>query len=187
MPAPPRRYSIPLESTPEFASRIGVIFGLFALVESHLFRVFSKVANVSESISYLALGSHISFAKRIELFSQVCDIAAEERGMEVFREKNLAKALSMANAIRNKYAHGMYGAGTLGSATLMTKSVRNPKASRAETITVSTLDEDILFFKRVSLAMQDYVSGSGDLSELSQAIQEARTERPLEMQVPPPT
>ncbi len=183
MPRTVDDYSIALEQTPECARRIGIILGLFAMVEFRLVETVRWIADTHRDLALVSLGSHKGFAAKIEYVAAICRWTQPDWPRDSEAGATFVRALRIANSIRNKYAHSRY---SKAGSEMLRLEVANQmgKADSVERADIQALDEDILFLKHLIVAMINYCEARGrgqesDLSELRQAIDDAHPNRPV--------
>jgi len=182
MTNPTDNYEAALEKTPECARRIGIIMGLFAMVEIHLVGMFRWIANMDPDPARIAMESHKHFSNKIVYLLAVCDAKQPHWERDVEAGKHFAAGLKLANTIRNKYAHSKYGwTGEPGTEILFLSVFADSIGGhqREEIADIQILDTDILFLKSLIAAMRHYCADREagrppDLSEIQQAISMAQ-------------
>ena len=105
------KYNVALEHAPEFAAKVGVIVSLFALVESYVPLLFSKLTKADGRDSFAITGSYASFSYRIDLLDSLLEHRSVADTPDFSTYKHFTKTLREANRIRNKFAHSTYSIG----------------------------------------------------------------------------
>jgi hypothetical protein len=176
------KYWTALEKTPECARRIGIIFGLFATIENQFVDTFRWIANMDQDQARVALESHRHFSSWISYLEGVLKTTQPNWERDFDAGKEFLAAVTVANKIRNKYAHSTYGwTGEPGSELLFVRVFADSLGGqeREEIANVSILDSDILFLGSVIDAMTNYCSDRAagkppDLQEIRSAITKAQ-------------
>lgn len=109
MPIRVEDYQVPIEHVPECAARIGIIFGLYVLIEYELVSTLRWVANSSLGQAQVALETHKQFSGKIAYIKAVCDAEQPDWERDADAGRAFAAAALAASKIRNKYAHATYG------------------------------------------------------------------------------
>lgn len=172
-------YRIPLEQHPEAARRIGIIFGLYVMIEIELVATLRWVANVSSEQALVALETHKQFSGKIAYIRAVCDVVQADWPRDSEVGHAFAAAAMTASKIRNKYAHATYGQ-DVGSAS---RSAEEPLFVRVQTnrlggivreevATIQQLDAEIHFMKSLIVSMKNYAAAREANSPIN--VQEIR-------------
>jgi hypothetical protein len=100
-------YRVALDEFPEFAAQVGILISCFAMIESYIHLLISKLTGTAEEDAFIFSGSFMNFRARVELLESLAkrrnppdDAAKIARYFVVL--------LREATDIRNRYAHGSY-------------------------------------------------------------------------------
>lgn len=171
-------YQIAMEHAPEIARRIGVVFGLYVLIEYELVPTLRWIANISPEQARVAMETHKQFSGKIAYIRAVCDVVQPDWPRDVEVGRAFAAAALAASKIRNRYAHATYewngeSASELASEQLTVRVQTNGLTGnvREEIATIRHLDAEILFMKSLIVAMKNYseartTGGPADLLEI---------------------
>lgn len=100
-------YGVALDEFPEFAAQVGILISCFALIESYVHLLVSKLTGTSESDAFVFSGSFMTFRARVDLLESLA-----KRRKRVDQSAEIARyfvvRLREATDIRNRYAHGRY-------------------------------------------------------------------------------
>lgn len=102
-----QQFGVALDEFPEFAAQVGVLVSCFALVESYVHRLISKLTGVSEQGAFVFSGSFINFRARVELLESLAKRRSKS-DQSAAVACYFALLLREATEIRNRYAHGQY-------------------------------------------------------------------------------
>ena len=156
-------YQIAMEQAPEIARRIGVVFGLYVLIEYELVPSLRWIANVSPEQARVALETHKTFSGKIGYIRAVCNAVQPDWPRDVKVGLALAEAALAASKIRNRYAHATYEwsdepAAEPDSEQLVVRVQTNGLTGnvREELATIRHLDAEIHFMKSLIVAMKNY-------------------------------
>ena len=178
MPYRVEDYQIAMEQTPEIARRIGVVYGLYVVIEYELVLALRWIANISPEQARVALETHKQFSGKIAYIRAVCEVEQPDWPRDVEVGRAFATAALAASKIRNTYAHATYamtGVDTPDPAAeqLAVRIQTNGLTGnvREETATIRRLDAEIHFMKSLIVAMKNYVearavNGPVDLQEI---------------------
>jgi hypothetical protein len=165
MPYRVEDYRIALEDHPECACRIGIIFGLYVLIEYELVPTLRWIANISPEQAQVALETHKQFSGKIAYIKAVCDAVQPDWVRDVEVGRAFAAAALAASKIRNKYAHATYGwiaqpgPDPAGERLLVqVQTNRLGGVVREEVATLQQLDAEIHFMKSLIVAMKNYAA-----------------------------
>jgi hypothetical protein len=100
------KYRVALEEFPEFAAQVGVLLSCFALIESYVHVLISKLTGISEMDAFIFSGSFLNFSGRVDLLKSLAHDRPETPGVRA--AKHFVAVLKEATEIRNRYAHGQY-------------------------------------------------------------------------------
>jgi hypothetical protein len=163
MPYSVDHYQIAMEHTPEIARRIGVIYGLYVLIEYELVPALRWIANISPEQARVALETHKQFSGKIAYIRAVCDVVQPDWPRDVEVGRAFATAALAASKIRNTYAHATYEwRGAPASASdpeqLAVRVQTNGLTGnvREEVASIRRLDAEIHFMKSLIVAMKNY-------------------------------
>ena len=106
VPTEKARYSVALESAPGFASDIGVLISCFALVESYIPRLLTKLIGIAYEDAYLISG-RFQMGERVQLLCKLAERRPEGDATRIAVDRLSPRVLD-AIAARNKYAHAQY-------------------------------------------------------------------------------
>jgi hypothetical protein len=101
-------YEVALDYFPEFAAQVGVLISCFAILESYVHLLISKLTETSETDAFIFSGSFMNFRARVELLESLAKRRSEQ-DESVKIAKYFVSLLREATVIRNMYAHGQYG------------------------------------------------------------------------------
>jgi len=127
-------YKVALDAFPEFAAQVGVLISYFAIIESYVHSLISKLTGTDEADAFVFSGSFMNFSMRVALLESL----AKRRNPEdesVIIAKYFASLLREATKIRNRYAHGQYGLSYEGG-------VYSPTSKKIMRISTSLFDEN---------------------------------------------
>jgi hypothetical protein len=100
-------YNVALEHFPEFAAQVGILISCFAMLESYVHLLISKLTGAPESDSFIFSGSFMNFRARIELLESLAK-RRDANDPSVRIARHFVVLLREATDIRNRYAHGRY-------------------------------------------------------------------------------
>lgn len=152
-------YQIAMEQAPEIARRIGVIYGLYVLIEYELVPALRWIANISPEQARVAMETHKTFSGKIGYIRAVCDVVQPDWPRDVEVGRAFAAAALAASKIRNRYAHATYEwSGEPASEQLIVRVQTNGLTGnvREELATIRHLDAEIHFMKSLIVAMKNY-------------------------------
>ncbi|MFL0672474.1 MAG: hypothetical protein ACJLS3_13935 [Erythrobacter sp.] len=96
-----------IEENHPFAQKIGAMIANFALVEREMPFVLARLSGMSTDHAFTTLGVFRAFSNRIDLFSELTKVVkADTPEFEIAR--HFKGQFTLANKIRNKYAHASY-------------------------------------------------------------------------------
>lgn len=156
-------FTIPMEQAPEIARRIGVIYGLYVLIEYELVPALRWIANISPEQARVALETHKTFSGKIAYIRAVCSVEQPDWPRDVEVGRAFADAALAASKIRNRYAHATYewseeAVAAPGTEQLVMRTQTNGLTGnvREELTTIRHLDAEIHFMKSLIVAMKNY-------------------------------
>lgn len=156
-------YQIAMEHAPEIARRIGVIFGLYVLIEYELVPTLRWIANISPEQARVAIETHKQFSGKIAYIRAVCDAVQPDWPRDVAVGQAFASAALAASKIRNRYAHATYEwSGEPAEGPVVEQVVVRVQTNgltgnvREEIATIRHLDAEIHFMKSLIVAMKNY-------------------------------
>lgn len=100
-------YRVALDEFPEFAAQVGILISCFALIESYVHKLISKLTGASEGDAFVFPGSFMNLRARVDLL----ELLAKRRSPSdrpVAVSRYFVTLLREATGIRNRYAHGQY-------------------------------------------------------------------------------
>lgn len=100
-------YQVALDEFPEFAAQVGILISCFAMIESYVPLLVSKLTGASEEDAFVFSGSFMNFRARVDLLETL----AKRRTPQDESAKiaiHFAGLLREVTDIRNRYAHGRY-------------------------------------------------------------------------------
>jgi hypothetical protein len=100
-------YTVALDHFPEFAAQVGILISCFAMIESYVHMLISKLTGTSESDAFVFSGSFMNFRARVDLLESLAK-RRNAKDESVVVAKHFASLLREATGIRNRYAHGRY-------------------------------------------------------------------------------
>ena len=101
MPYRVEDYQIAMEQTPEIARRIGVVYGLYVVIEYELVPALRWIANISPEQARVALETHKQFSGKIAYIRAVCEVEQPDWPRDVEVGRAFATAALAASKIRN--------------------------------------------------------------------------------------
>ena len=165
MPYRVEDYQIALEQHPDAARRIGIIFGLYVMIEYELVPTLRWIANVSPEQALVALETHKTFSGKIAYIKAVCDVEQADWPRDADGGRAFAAAALAASKIRNKYAHATYGwrgdpapARAMEQLFVRVQTNRLGGVVRKEAATIQQLDAEMHFMKSLIVAMKNYAA-----------------------------
>jgi len=101
------KFGVALDEFPEFAAQVGVLVSCFALVESYVHRLISKLTGAAVEDAFVFSGSFMNFRARVDLLDSLAK--RRSRGdQSALASRHFVVLLREATEIRNRYAHGQY-------------------------------------------------------------------------------
>jgi hypothetical protein len=156
-------FKIPMEHTPEIARGIGVVYGLYVLIEYELVPALRWIANISPEQAQVALETHKQFSGKIAYIRAVCDVVQPDWPRDVDVGRAFAAAALAASKIRNTYAHAAYEwSGVPAPEPALEQLAVRVQTNgltgnvREEVATIQRLDAEIDFMKSLIVAMKNY-------------------------------
>lgn len=101
-------YKVALDDFPEFAAQVGVLISCFAMIESYVHVLISRLTGTSESDAFVFSGSFMNFRARVDLLQSLAKVR-NPKDQSAIIAKHFVSLLREATGIRNRYAHGRYG------------------------------------------------------------------------------
>jgi hypothetical protein len=102
-----QNFRVALDEFPEFAAQVGILISCFALIESYVHKLISKLTGASEVDAFVFSGSFMNFRARVDLLESLA-----KRRIQVDESAKIARyfvvLLREATVIRNRCAHGQY-------------------------------------------------------------------------------
>lgn len=102
-----QRYNVALEHFPEFAAQVGVHISCFALVESYVHLLVSKLTGCSEQDAFVFSGSFLNYRSRVDLLESLAKRRAAGNYQAAVARYFVGR-LRETTDLRNRYAHGQY-------------------------------------------------------------------------------
>ena len=100
-------FGVALDEFPEFAAQVGVLISCFALIESYVHLLVSKLTGACEQDAFVFSGSFLNFRARVDLLESLAKRRPKsDHSAAVARY--FVVLLREATDIRNRYAHGRY-------------------------------------------------------------------------------
>lgn len=132
-------HRLALDNCPDIAQQAGLILSAFAIIELAPPLILARLLQIPERHCETLLGHFRSFSHRLDVTRAVAlDVGADAAIVLLDRIRD-------ANAIRNKYAHGLWSQVDLGTGALMKVSAWLPdatKKSAAHWVTITSAKAD---------------------------------------------
>lgn len=101
------KYTVALDHFPEFAAQVGILISCFAIIESYVHLLISKLTGVDKADAFIFSGSFMNFRARVDLLEALTK-KRDAKAEPVIASKHFVSLLREATATRNRYAHGQY-------------------------------------------------------------------------------
>ena len=100
-------YRVALDEFPEFAGQVGILISCFAMIESYVHLLISKLTGCSEDDAFVFSGSFMNIRARIDLLESLAKRRkSQDQAAKIAR--HFVILVREATDIRNRYAHGRY-------------------------------------------------------------------------------